>query len=128
MNHESEQTLFTRVSSTAELDQKLNTAKSAGKPVMLDYYADWCVDCVRMENYTFSDQRVRRVLDNFVMLQVDVTDPQNKKTNDIKKRYGVYGPPAMLFFNSEGEEIDALRRYGYMNPDEFMDHVSKLKI
>ena len=125
-NHESEQTLFTRVSSLAALDQKLNMAKNTGRPVMLDYYADWCVDCVRMENNTFSDQRVRQKLGNFVMLQVDVTDPQDKQTNDIKKRYGVYGPPAMLFFNAKGEEISALRRYGYMNPDEFLDHVSKL--
>ena len=60
------------------------------------------------------------------MLQVDVTDPQNKQTNDIKKRYGVYGPPAMLFFDSKGSENDVLRKYGYMGPDEFMDHISKL--
>lgn len=125
-NHDSEQTLFTRVSSIDDLDRELGIAQSSGRPVMLDYYADWCVDCIRMENNTFSDQRVRRVLAKFVMLQVDVTDPQNKKTEDIKKRYGVYGPPAMLFFNAEGDEINALRKYGYMDPDEFMDHIVEL--
>ncbi len=125
-NQESEHSLFSRVSSLSALDQKLEMAKKDDRPVMLDYYADWCVDCVRMENNTFSDPKVGQKLSNFVMLQVDVTDPQNKQTNDIKKRYGVYGPPAMLFFNSKGSENDELRKYGYMGPDEFMDHISKL--
>jgi len=122
----SEHSLFIRVSSAVELDEQLAMAKNTGRPVMLDYYADWCVDCVRMENTTFSDPKVRQVLNNFVMLQVDVTDPRNTQTNDLKKRYGVYGPPAMLFFNADGDEIGALRRYGYMGPDEFVDHVSKI--
>lgn len=118
--------LFTRVSDLATLDIGLAQARANSQPVMLDYYADWCIDCIRMENTTFSDARVRRALRNFVMLQVDVTDPRNADTNAIKKRYGVYGPPAMLFFNSAGEELRELRKYGYMGRDAFMAHIDKL--
>jgi len=121
-----EHSLFVRVSSAAELDAQLTKAKTAGKPVVLDYYADWCVDCVRMEKTTFSDPNVRQALGNFVMLQVDVTDPRNTQTNDLKMRYGVYGPPAMLFFDPEGNEIGGLRKYGYMNSREFIRHIGSI--
>ena len=120
--------LFTRVSEVETLDIRLSQAMAAGKPVMLDYYADWCVDCIRMENTTFSDVGVRQALRNFVMLQVDVTDPRNPDTNAIKKRYGVYGPPAMLFFDVAGNELKELREYGYMGPDEFMAHIKQIEI
>jgi len=118
--------LFTRVANLQAVDTGLSRAKAAGKPVMLDYYADWCVDCIRMENSTFADAGVRRALDNFVLLQADVTDPRNPDTNAIKKRYGVYGPPAMLFFDTSGNELRQLREYGYMGTDEFLAHIGQI--
>jgi thiol:disulfide interchange protein DsbD len=118
--------LFTRVSEIEALDARLSQARAAGQPVMLDYYADWCVDCIRMENSTFADPRVRQILSNFVMIQVDVTDPRNSTTNALKKRYGVYGPPAMLFFDTVGKELKELRRYGFMGPDEFITHINQI--
>ena len=118
--------LFARVSKIEDLDAKLSQARTAGQPVMLDYYADWCVDCVRMENSTFADPEVRRLLRNFMMVQVDVTDPRDPSTNAIKKRYGVYGPPAMLFFNTAGKELKSLRRYGYMTVDVFITHIREI--
>lgn len=119
--------LFTRVSEIEVLDARLLEAKAAGRPVMLDYYADWCVDCIRMEKSTFAHPNVRQVLRDFVMIQVDVTDPRNPSTNAIKKRYGVYGPPAMLFFDRAGDEVRKLRRYGFMEPDEFITHIKQIE-
>ncbi len=113
--------LFTRVASLEELDRELIAAQNAGKPVMLDYYADWCVDCKRMEKNTFEEPGVNRELKNrFVLIQVDVTDPKDEATRAIKQRYNVFGPPAILFFDSNGQEIPDLRLYGYRDSDEFM--------
>lgn len=120
-------TLFTRVNSETELDAQLLQARAAGKPVLLDYYADWCVDCIRMEKATFQDPQVNRVLrEGFILLQVDVTDPYDERTRAIKKRYGVFGPPAMLFFARDGVERPELRRYGFIGPEEFLSHISTL--
>ena len=113
--------LFERVNNLSDLENRLATAKAAGKPVILDYYADWCTDCLRMEKATFADPRVREQLrKRFVMLQVDVTDPNHPDRKAIKQRFGVYGPPAMLFFSADGQERRELRAYGFRNADEFL--------
>jgi thiol:disulfide interchange protein DsbD len=112
--------LFERVSSLNDLENRLTAAKTTGKPVILDYYADWCTDCLRMEKATFADPRVREELRRrFVLLQADVTDPNHPEGKAIKQRFGVYGPPAMLFFSSDGQERRELRTYGFRNVDEF---------
>jgi thiol:disulfide interchange protein DsbD len=119
--------LFERVSSLNDLENRLAAAKAAGKPVILDYYADWCTDCLRMEKATFADARVREQLRNrFVLLQTDVTDPNNPEGKAIKSRFGVYGPPAMLFFAANGEEHRELRTYGFRNVDEFLALLHKI--
>jgi thiol:disulfide interchange protein DsbD len=119
--------LFDRVGSLSDLDNRLAAAKTAGKPVILDYYADWCTDCLRMEKATFSDARVREQLHNrFVLLQTDVTDPNNPEGKAIKSRFGVYGPPAMLFFAANGDEHRELRTYGFRNVDEFLALLHKI--
>lgn len=115
-----EEHLFVRVSNLSDLDNRLAAAKNAGKPVVLDYYADWCVDCLRMEKATFADPRVSEELRRrFVTLQVDVTDPNHPDGKAIKQRFGVYGPPAMLFFSADGQERRELRTYGFRNVEEF---------
>ncbi len=122
-----EHALFTRVANLEQLDAGLDRARAAAKPVLLDYYADWCVDCVRMERATFQHTEVNRLLrEDFVTLQVDVTDPHDGATKAVQKRYGVFGPPAMLFFSASGEERPDLRRYGFMEPDAFLDHIRPL--
>jgi len=119
--------LFERVSSLNDLENRLAAAKTAGKPVILDYYADWCTDCLRMEKATFADARVREQLRNrFVLLQTDVTDPNNPEGKAIKSRFGVYGPPAILFFAANGEEHRELRTYGFRNVDEFLVLLRKI--
>jgi len=119
--------LFDRVGSLSDLENRLAAAKTAGKPVILDYYADWCTDCLRMEKATFADARVRDELRiRFVLLQADVTDPNNPEGKAIKSRFGVYGPPAMLFFAANGEEHRELRTYGFRNVDEFLVLLRKI--
>ena len=119
--------LFQPVKTIAELDGRLAEAKAAGKPVLLDYYATWCTDCLRMEQSTFRDPRVRDLVGNrFVALQADVTDPNDPESKAIKQRFGVYGPPAMLFFGADGVERRKLRTYGYKNAEAFLQLLQKL--
>lgn len=113
--------LFTRVRSLNDLENRLAAAKTAGKPVILDYYADWCTDCLRMEKSTFADPGVRQKLrGRFVLLQADVTDPNDPEGKAIKQRFGVYGPPAMLFFSADGKERRELRAYGFRKVEDFL--------
>jgi thiol:disulfide interchange protein DsbD len=118
--------LFQRVASLDELDRKLAEAKRAGKPVLLDYFATWCTDCVRMEKATFNQARVQEEMKRFVLLQADVTDPNDPQTKAIKARYGVFGPPAMLLFDKDGSERRELRTYGFKGPDDFVALLRKI--
>ena len=113
--------LFERVTTSKALDQGFANAKTAGKPVLLDYYADWCVDCVRMERGTFADPAVRAELERrFVLLQADVTQADSADVQALKQRFGVFGPPATLFFSSTGAELRDLRTYGYIERDTLL--------
>ena len=109
-------TRWTRIASTAELDAKL---KAPGRPVMLDFYADWCVSCKEMERFTFSDPRVRREMEGMVLLQVDVT-ANTDAHRALLKRFSLFGPPGIIFFDSQGREIQGLRVIGYQAPERFL--------
>lgn len=111
--------LFQRHANLSDIEQALAQAKRDGKPVVLDFYATWCTECVRMERSTFTDPRVRDALKRFVLLQADVTE-NNDASSALKRRFGVYGPPAMLFFAPGGEEKPDLRFYGYRNVEEYL--------
>jgi thiol:disulfide interchange protein DsbD len=120
--------LFEPVASIDELDTRLAAARQAGKPVVLDFYADWCTDCLRMEKGTFTDPRVRQALvERFVPLKVNVTDPNDPATKAIKQRYGVFGPPAMLFFSADGKQLKQFSFYGYKNADEYLAHLAQIR-
>lgn len=113
---------FTRIKSVADLDARLAQASQAGRPVMLDFYADWCIECIRMERNTFNDPAVRAALEQADLLQADVT--ANDETDKaLLAHFGIYGPPAILFFGTDGEEIRAYRFFGYAGPGEFAGHV-----
>jgi thiol:disulfide interchange protein DsbD len=109
-------TAWVRVSSTAQLDQKLRTA---GRPAMLDFYADWCVSCKEMEKLTLSDARVRKELDDLLLLQADVT-AANAADRELLKRFSLFGPPGIIFFDAAGREIPGLRVIGYQPPERFL--------
>ncbi|MCH8617662.1 protein-disulfide reductase DsbD [Undibacterium sp. TS12] len=108
---------FTRVRSIAELDAAL--AQSKGKTAMLDFYADWCVSCKEMEKLTFPESKVKAKLDNMLLLQVDVT-ANNADDKALLKRFGLFGPPGIIFFDAQGKEIAGQRVIGYQNADKFL--------
>jgi len=109
-------TPWTRVVSVADLDEKV---KAAGRPVMLDFYADWCVSCKEMERFTFSDPRVRREMEGMLLLQADVTK-NTEADKALLKRFSLFGPPGIIFFDAQGREIPGLRVIGYQNADRFL--------
>jgi len=113
---------FKRIKSTADLDEELRQASIAGKPVMLDFYADWCIECIRMEANTFPRPEVRAALQNVILLQADVTrnDEQDK---ELLKRFGIYGPPAILFFGNDAKERVPYRLFGFVGAEKFVTHV-----
>ncbi len=114
---------FMRVTSIQELDALL--AKNKGKKIMVDFYADWCTACKELEEKTFSDERVKNKMDEFVLIQADVT--QNKQEQkDLSKKYGVFGPPVIIFFDTNSEVIHAKTLVGFMEAKEFLAHLNTL--
>jgi thioredoxin:protein disulfide reductase len=111
---------WTRVASLADLQTQL---KAPGKLVMLDFYADWCVSCKEMESFTFSDPKVRAQLNQMLLLQVDVT-ANNEHDKALLKRFSLFGPPGIVFFDADGREIKGLRVIGYQNPERFLKTLS----
>jgi thiol:disulfide interchange protein DsbD len=111
---------WVRVASLGELEQRLRTP---GRPVMLDFYADWCVSCKEMEKFTFSDPRVRAVMDGMLLLQADVTQG-TQGDRALLKRFSLFGPPGIVFFDARGEEIKGLRVIGYQNAERFLKNLS----
>jgi len=108
--------LFRRVSDLPQLEEAIRGA--AGKPVLLDFYADWCVTCKEMEAFTFTDSGVRKRLDEMVKLQVDVTANRDEH-KALLKRFGLFGPPGIVFFDRRGNEIKGLRVIGFQSADKF---------
>ena len=115
---------FKPIKSIKDLDRELIAASSQGKTVMLDFYADWCVSCKEMEKYTFSDPSVQQVLSNTVLLQANVTD-NDAIDKALMKRFGIIGPPSILFFDTHGEERRKYRLVGFLKPIEFRNHTKK---
>jgi len=115
-----EHAAFQRVQSMAELDARL---AAADKPVMLDFYADWCVSCKEMEKYTFSDAKVAAQMRRMTLLQVDVT-ANTEEDKALLKRFGLFGPPGIIFFDRQGQERRNLRVVGYQPADRFIKIVN----
>ena len=115
---------FRMVASIEEFDRELAAAELAGKPLMLDFYADWCVSCKEMEKYTFSDAAVQQDLAGFVLLKADVT-ANGLADQALLRRFGVYGPPTTAFFGAHGRECRQFRLVGYVPADAFREHLSR---
>ncbi len=108
---------FKSVQSLTELNVAL--AQARGKAVMLDFYADWCVSCQEMEKLTFADSRVRDQFASMVLLRVDVTE-NNEHDKTLLKRFKLFGPPAMIFFDQQGQEVQGRQVIGYQNAETFL--------
>ncbi|NML25659.1 protein-disulfide reductase DsbD [Zoogloea dura] len=109
------ETRFQRVASVEALDDLL---KTASRPVMLDFYADWCISCKEMERFTFADPAVARRLAGFQLLQADVT-ANNDADKALLKRFGLFGPPGIIFFDAGGAERKTLRVIGFQDAERF---------
>ena len=118
------QPLFQPIKGIAGLEQALAAARDQGKPLMLDFYADWCVSCKEMEHLTFSDPAVRQTLSQAVLVQADVTK-NDEQDRALLKRFGIFGPPAILFFDTQGQELQSYRVVGFMPADKFNQHASR---
>ena len=117
-------TRFRRVATVAELQDALQTAQSEGRGAMLDFYADWCVSCKKMEKETFANPLVSQELDKIVLLQADVT-ANTDEDKALLKLYGLYGPPSTLFFGTDGAERKQYRVVGFKGPEEFLEHLQQ---
>jgi thioredoxin:protein disulfide reductase len=113
---------FQRVKTVDDLDRAL--AATGGRTAMLDFYADWCVSCIEMEKYTFTDVAVQDALANTVLLQADVT-ANDDDDQALLARFGVFGPPTIIFFGPEGAERRGYEVVGYMKAAEFAAHVRR---
>jgi len=118
---------FTAIAGPDELEAELAAAGRSGRVAMLDFYADWCVECKHMEDKTFVDPRVRERLAELHVLQADVT------ANDVADRallaaHELFGPPAILFFDPQGRELRQFRLVGYLGPEAFRAHLDKVRL
>ncbi len=121
---ESRRLPFERVRSLGELETRI---AGAGRPVMLDFYADWCVSCKEMERFTFSDARVQEKLSGWLLLQADVTanSPEDK---ELLARFRLYGPPGIIFFDPAGKELAGVRVVGFQKADEFLTSLAATRL
>ena len=120
-----EHVAFQKVKSIADLDAAVAQANQAGKSAMLDFYAEWCVECLRMERNTFAEPRIQALFSQIQPLQADVTANDMVDTT-LMRKYGIIGPPAILFFDRNGNELRNLRLVGYFDPEEFAIHLARV--
>ncbi len=113
---------FTQIDNLQQLEAQLATAN---QPIMLDFYADWCTDCKTMEQTTFRDPDVVAAMDNYTLLQLDMTD-NTQAHQDLLKALQVFGPPTMLFYDNTGEELRQQRLVGHIKPQQMLTHLSQL--
>ena len=116
---------FAVIDSSAQLDQFLIQAKEQKKLVLLDFYADWCISCKEMEVNTFANPEVNQELQKFILIQADVTK-NSPEHQALLKRFGLFGPPGILIFNFNSEELKDQRVIGYMPPQRFVERLKKV--
>lgn len=115
---------FQRVANLDELQAMVARASDAGRPVMLDFYADWCVSCKEMEAFTFTDPAVQAALQNAVILQADVTE-NDAQDQQLLTHFGLFGPPAIILYDARGVELRPARVVGFMPAERFRAHLSQ---
>lgn len=114
---------FQSVESVAELETLLASARSSGRPVMIDFTADWCTSCKEMEAYTFPDAGVIAALEPFMLLRADVTE-NDDDDQALLQYFASFGPPTIAFFDAAGNALNPYKLVGYVPAPEFAEHVS----
>jgi thiol:disulfide interchange protein DsbD len=109
------------VKNITELEQAI---ANSNKPVMLDFWASWCVSCKELDPITFEDEQVIEKLKNFTLLKADVTQ-NNEEDKALQQRFKVFGPPALIFWDKNGQEINEAKIIGYKNPEDFLKIINK---
>ena len=120
----SEGLVFHAATDLRDLRAKIAEASQSERPTMVDFYADWCISCKEMEAFTFTDERVQAGLSGARLLRVDVTE-DNAVNKELLKHFGLFGPPALLFFSPAGDEIRAARIVGFVPPGQFAEHIRR---
>ncbi len=115
---------FRTIKSVADLDRAVASAQAQSRPVMLDFYADWCVSCKEMQKYTFTNAKVQAALRNTVLLRADVTR-NDADDQALLRHFGIYGPPTIAFYGTDGQERRDFRVVGYMNAPKFASLVAR---
>jgi thiol:disulfide interchange protein DsbD len=113
---------FQVIKTVADLERELQAAGAAGRNTLLDFYADWCVDCKRMERYTFPAPAVQAALADTVLLKADVT-ANDEADRELMNRFNIFGPPATLFFGPDGAERRPYRLLGFVPAERFATHI-----
>jgi thiol:disulfide interchange protein DsbD len=116
---------FQTIKGVDGLQSVLDQAANENKFVMLDFYADWCITCKEMEHEAFSDSRVHQMLSNVILLQADVTG-NDELDKALLKKFSLYGPPAILFFNKQGIEEKSHRLVGFLKTEDFLKHINEV--
>jgi thiol:disulfide interchange protein DsbD len=106
--------------------EELNLIKENNKPTIIDFYADWCVACLELEKYTFSDKNVQEKLINFNLIKVDVTN-FTSQDKEIMREFNIFGPPAIIFFNDQGNELKELQLNGYLDANSFISIIENIE-
>lgn len=117
---------FQRIKGMEGLQQALAQAKAQNQPVMLDFYANWCVSCKELEHGTFKNPDVLAALDNTLLIQADITD-NDEKDQALNAHFGLYGPPQVLFFKPNGEEVKAVRLAGPEAAKPFLQRIQRFQ-
>ncbi|MBY0541009.1 MAG: protein-disulfide reductase DsbD [Campylobacterales bacterium] len=113
--------VFHKIKNISELELAI---KNSNKPVLLDFWASWCVACKEFEEITFKDEEVMKKLQNFTLLKADVT-ANSDEDKALQKMFGVVGPPALIFWDKDKKEINSSKIIGYKNPKEFLEILNK---